>query len=60
MVIILPLSSRGRGPLPFTEETGIRIPPGVFFYQVQLRRHVIEPEYCITVVDYFLRKLKKS
>ena len=25
----MPLSSRGPGPLPFTEETGIQIPPGV-------------------------------
>ena len=29
-----PLSSRGLGPLFFTEETGIRIPPGVIDYKI--------------------------
>ena len=36
LVTLLPLSSRGQGHLLFTEETGIRIPPGVFCYVMLL------------------------
>ena len=51
--MILPLSSRGRGPLPFTEETGIRIPPGVFL-SGSIMNYIIEPEKLIyKAIKYF-------
>ena len=38
MIKILPPSSRGLGQLPFTEQTGIRIPLGVIFDIYNIRK----------------------